>query len=281
MTKYKDKNRAVTIILALLVGGFGVHKFYLREFKKGTIYLVLSWTGIPVLIGWYDAYKYIRNEEWFGELQNELGDTVVADKVAGVMKKDQSHNDNTGMANSAHVPDGAVMAAKGANGKITLFNDRLEISRDGIGKLHRIQHGFKGDKEIPYDSITSVQLRKPSSVTRGYIQFGQSGFSESDDGLFNATSDENTVLFDKGSLSQFEELRTKVRELKKGGLKRQPARWTVRWRSSESDTQAGISVRRNTNNERKYSKRAKFSFSLQLWLCSFPSGNRSAILNCL
>ncbi|MFC7193657.1 SHOCT domain-containing protein [Halosimplex aquaticum] len=34
----------------------------------------------------------------------------------------------------------------------------------------------------------------------------------------DATSDENTVLFDKESLSEFEELRAKVRELKNGDV---------------------------------------------------------------
>lgn len=116
------------------------------------------------------------------------------------------------------LPAGAVMSVTGANGKVTLYDDRLEISRGGIGMIHKMQHGFKGDKEIPYDSITSIQLRKPSSVTRGYIQFGQKGYSEDDDGLMDATGDENTVLFDKGDLSDFEELRAKVRELKKGDV---------------------------------------------------------------
>ena len=217
MTEYESQNRAVAISLAVIVGGFGAHKFYLREFKKGAIYLVLFWTGIPVLIGWYDAYKYAKNSEWFGDSQNELGDTVVGEKVTEAAKSKVKANSSEA-ANSTHVPDDAVTAVKGVNGKITLFNDRLEISREEIGTLHRLQHGFKGDKEIPYESITSVQLRKPSAVTRGYIQFGQSGFSESDDGLLDATADENTVLFEKASLSRFEELRSKVRELKKGEM---------------------------------------------------------------
>lgn len=110
------------------------------------------------------------------------------------------------------------MRVSGVNGTVTLYDGRLEISHKDIGMLHKMQHCFKSDKENPYESITSMQLRKPSSVSRGYIQFGQSGFSESDDGLLDATFDENTVLFDKGSVSEFEELRAKVRELKKGDV---------------------------------------------------------------
>jgi hypothetical protein len=86
--------------------------------------------------------------------------------------------------------------------------------------IYKMQHGFKSDKEIPYESITSIQLRKPSSVTRGYVQFGQSGFSETDDGLLDAAGGENTILFNKGSLREFEELQEKVRELKNGDVRK-------------------------------------------------------------
>lgn len=115
-------------------------------------------------------------------------------------------------------PPDAEMAVAGVNGTVTLYSDRLEISREGIGMAHKLQHGFKGDKEIALDSITSVQLRKPTSRTRGYIQFGQSGYSESDDGILDAVSDENTVLFNKGALPLFEDLRAAVREHKNGNV---------------------------------------------------------------
>lgn len=45
-------------------------------------------------------------------------------------------------------------------------------------------------------SITSIQLKKPG-MTNGYIQFGVLGGLESKWGVFNATQDENTVMFSK------------------------------------------------------------------------------------
>lgn len=208
--KYPEKSRGVAIALAYFLGLFGGHRFYLGEMKKGLIYLALSWTTIPLFIGFYDGFKYFRNPEWFSEsISPEVEEQPSGDGTSQVGKQSSG---------SDSLPAGAMMRASGANGKVTLYDDRLEISREGIGIIHKMQHGFKGDKEIPYDSITSMQLRKPSSLSRGYIQFGQSGFSESDEGLMDAVSDENTVLFDKGDLSNFEELRTKVRELKKGDV---------------------------------------------------------------
>lgn len=205
--RYGDKNRWVAIVLTVL-GIYGFHLFYLGETKKGAKYFVFFWTLIPMFLGFRDGYRYYKNPGWFS--QTELSEQTIR----------KAEGEETDDSQSTAIPpaDDAVMVATGANGKVTLYDDRLEISREGIGMIHKMQHGFKGDKEIPYDSITSMQLRKPSSVTRGYIQFGQKGYSEDDDGLLDATSDENTVLFDKGNLSDFEELRAKVRELKKGDV---------------------------------------------------------------
>ncbi|MFC6938613.1 NINE protein [Salinirubellus sp. GCM10025818] len=205
-SKYPKKSRTVAILLAVFVGVFGVHKFYLGDLKRGALYLVFCWTTVPWFLGFYDAYKYATTPEEF-----ETG-SIQGSDPSGVDSR------SAGPSEATAPLDDAVMSVEGANGMVTLYEDRLELSREGIGMLHKMQHGFKGDKEIPYESITSVQLRKPSSVTRGYIQFGQSGFSESDDGLLDATSDENTVLFDKGSLSEFEELRTELRKLKNGDV---------------------------------------------------------------
>jgi TM2 domain-containing membrane protein YozV len=212
--KYPDKSRGVAIAIAYFLGLFGGHRFYLGEIKKGLIYLGLFWTSIPLFLAFYDGFKYFRNPEWFSE--NVPRDMESAtDKTESLSSDDESKSSDS----KEPLPTGAVMRAIGANGKVTLYDDRLEISREDIGMIHKMQHGFKGDKEIPYDSITSVQLRKPSNISRGYIQFGQSGFSESDDGLLDATSDENTVLFDKGDLTNFQKLRSKVRDLKKGDVK--------------------------------------------------------------
>jgi TM2 domain-containing membrane protein YozV len=45
----KDKTTAA--ILSLLLGGLGVHKFYLGKGVWGLLYLVFCWTFIPAIIG--------------------------------------------------------------------------------------------------------------------------------------------------------------------------------------------------------------------------------------
>jgi TM2 domain-containing membrane protein YozV len=60
------KNRAVAIALALLLGGLGIHKFYLGKIAQGVIYLIFFWTYIPALVAWIEAILYLRtsDEAW-------------------------------------------------------------------------------------------------------------------------------------------------------------------------------------------------------------------------
>ena len=45
------KNKIVAGILAILLGGIGVHKFYLGKIGQGVVYILFCWTYIPAIIG--------------------------------------------------------------------------------------------------------------------------------------------------------------------------------------------------------------------------------------
>ncbi|OCA71769.1 hypothetical protein BBI00_15365 [Chryseobacterium arthrosphaerae] len=57
MKSKKDKNTAS--ILAFLLGGFGIHRFYLGQTVLGCIYLLFCWTFIPVFIALIDFFIFI------------------------------------------------------------------------------------------------------------------------------------------------------------------------------------------------------------------------------
>jgi TM2 domain-containing membrane protein YozV len=42
-----------------LVGGIGVHKFYLGRIGQGILYLVFCWTFIPSIIAFVEAIIYV------------------------------------------------------------------------------------------------------------------------------------------------------------------------------------------------------------------------------
>ena len=60
------KSRVVAAFLALLLGGFGVHRFYLGNIALGILYLLFVWTAIPSFIAWLETFYFLTrsNEDW-------------------------------------------------------------------------------------------------------------------------------------------------------------------------------------------------------------------------
>lgn len=53
------KSKTTATLLALFLGGFGFHQFYLGNTKKGVLYLLFFWTLIPSLMGIYDCFFFL------------------------------------------------------------------------------------------------------------------------------------------------------------------------------------------------------------------------------
>lgn len=62
------RNKTVTALLALFLGGIGIHKFYLGKTLHGILYLIFFWTTIPAIVGFIEAIIYFTmTEEKFAE----------------------------------------------------------------------------------------------------------------------------------------------------------------------------------------------------------------------
>ena len=57
------KDRITAAILALILGGLGVHKFYLGQNVAGLIYLLLCWTFIPAIIGFVEGIIFLLSDD--------------------------------------------------------------------------------------------------------------------------------------------------------------------------------------------------------------------------
>jgi TM2 domain-containing membrane protein YozV len=63
------KSRVTAGILGILLGGFGVHKFYLGKIGMGILYLLFCWTGIPGVVGLIEGIIYLtKTDEEFNRL---------------------------------------------------------------------------------------------------------------------------------------------------------------------------------------------------------------------
>lgn len=58
-----QKSKTVAAILAILLGGFGIHKFYLRQVGWGIVYLVFCWSYIPAIIGFIEGIVLLTMSE--------------------------------------------------------------------------------------------------------------------------------------------------------------------------------------------------------------------------
>lgn len=64
------KSRIAAGVLALLLGGLGVHKFYLGNIGLGIVYLLFFWTFIPAIIGFIEGIIYlVQSDEEFAYKQ--------------------------------------------------------------------------------------------------------------------------------------------------------------------------------------------------------------------
>jgi TM2 domain-containing membrane protein YozV len=50
------KDEVIGVLFAVFLGGLGIHHFYLRRDGLGLLYLAFSWTGIPMVIAWIEAF---------------------------------------------------------------------------------------------------------------------------------------------------------------------------------------------------------------------------------
>lgn len=57
----KTKNKVVAGLLAIFLGAFGIHKFYLGKIGMGILYLIFCWTYIPGFIGFIEGIIYLAS----------------------------------------------------------------------------------------------------------------------------------------------------------------------------------------------------------------------------
>lgn len=50
-----EKSETVGVLLSVFLGGFGGHRFYLKD-RKGFLYLPFFWTFVPTLVGLVEAF---------------------------------------------------------------------------------------------------------------------------------------------------------------------------------------------------------------------------------
>ncbi len=54
-----NRSRLMAVFLAIVLGNFGIHKFYLGKPTWGLAYMFFSWTFIPWIVGFIEGVIYL------------------------------------------------------------------------------------------------------------------------------------------------------------------------------------------------------------------------------
>ncbi len=66
------KSKTAAGVLAILLGGIGVHKFYLGKIGMGIIYILFCWTGVPAVIGLIEGIGYLTSSDEKFQTKNHV-----------------------------------------------------------------------------------------------------------------------------------------------------------------------------------------------------------------
>jgi TM2 domain-containing membrane protein YozV/RNA polymerase subunit RPABC4/transcription elongation factor Spt4 len=73
-----DTDQVAAGILAILLGGLGVHKFYQGNTRNGVLYLCFFWTAIPALLGLIEGILMLVADE--DEYEEKFADGSILGK---------------------------------------------------------------------------------------------------------------------------------------------------------------------------------------------------------
>ena len=149
----RKKSKFLAIVLSILGGTFGLHKFYLRKYAAGGIYLLFFWTTIPLFLGIIDGILlFFTSKTKFEANYNTSSlhnNNVSASKTSNIHTTDNSPTDhktqeqfhtspqvNSDIENisCSNVPIGRSLCS--INGNIEDFDITL---RDSEGNLFRFR----------------------------------------------------------------------------------------------------------------------------------------------
>lgn len=66
------KSKVTAGVLGILLGGFGIHKFYMGKIGMGILYLVFCWTYIPAIVGFVEGIIYLCSNDENFQLKNHV-----------------------------------------------------------------------------------------------------------------------------------------------------------------------------------------------------------------
>jgi len=91
-----SKSKTVAALLAIFLGSFGAHRFYLRSYGWGVLYFLFFWTLIPGLVGFVEGLRYLlMDESKFTAIYTEGSTSVNEAKMGETPSESEHRSENT------------------------------------------------------------------------------------------------------------------------------------------------------------------------------------------
>ncbi len=81
------KNKTSAALLAIFLGGFGAHKFYLGKTGQGILYLLFFWTLVPAIIAFVEFIIFLTMDDTTFNLKYNNGQGVAVAGAADELEK--------------------------------------------------------------------------------------------------------------------------------------------------------------------------------------------------
>lgn len=67
------RSPSTALLLCLLLGGFGAHRFYLRQIGWGVAYILFAWTFVPLVVALVECFTIQKRTRIYDEdLQQDI-----------------------------------------------------------------------------------------------------------------------------------------------------------------------------------------------------------------
>ena len=86
MLKVLRRNKTIAGVLAIFAGTIGLHCFYMGNYKKGLIYLLFFWTGIPTVLGIIDGARLFTQVAEEDDLETDDQVTSISSETEEIEK---------------------------------------------------------------------------------------------------------------------------------------------------------------------------------------------------
>ncbi|SEA49297.1 TM2 domain-containing protein [Desulfuromusa kysingii] len=187
-------NKAALLLITFFLGGIGGHKFYVKKYLQGVLYLLFCWTYIPSLFALIEFFIYaFKSEE---KLQEKFPETssgallflLIIPVVIVIV----------GILAAIAIPQFTAYQQKAND---TIARSALTTCQTQI-EIYFVDHGT-----YPLDT-SQLQCQTPDDVSLFYLVYGSEGYqliSLSDSGSKAFLSNQNQTEVDEFEKSIIEE----------------------------------------------------------------------------